>query len=112
MIPNIQELDQGLEEFGDLMECDEVIIFERATFLVISSYERVAHNDSKRKEKISNIMKSFKLSCRLVCLYTVLGINQKTVLIYHNFIYCKDLFNNNPKFNVPYSIYLFPQCLI
>lgn len=51
------------------MECDEVILFERATFLVISSYERVAHKDVTRLEKVSNIMKKLKFSCRLVFIF-------------------------------------------
>jgi len=48
------------------MECDEVLLFERATFLIISFCERAAHRDGHRFEKVSNIIKGFKLSCRLV----------------------------------------------
>lgn len=69
LVPNVQELDRCLRHFGDLIECNEVMIFERTTLLVVSSYTRVAHNDSRRFEKISNIMKKFKFSCRLVFLF-------------------------------------------
>jgi len=48
------------------MECNEVLLFDRATFLIISSYKRVTHVDEHRFEKVSNIIKGFKLSCRLV----------------------------------------------
>jgi Ras-related GTP-binding protein A/B len=51
------------------MECDEVLLFERATFLIISFCERASHRDVHRFEKVSNIIKGFKLSCRLVLLY-------------------------------------------
>lgn len=66
LIPNVQERDQTLKEFAELMECDEVILFDRDTFLIISSYDRVKHRDGQRSEKVSIIIKKFKLSCRLV----------------------------------------------
>ena len=45
-------------------DADEVLLFERATFLVISCCERKDHKDPHRLEKVSNIIKQFKLSCR------------------------------------------------
>lgn len=66
LIPNVQELEQSLKMFAELMECDEVLLFERATFLIISFCERARHRDGHRFEKVSNIIKGFKLSCRLV----------------------------------------------
>jgi len=50
--------------FVDLSEADEIVLFERATFLVISHSTRTSHRDTHRFEKISNIIKQFKLSCR------------------------------------------------
>jgi Ras-related GTP-binding protein A/B len=41
----------------------QVVLFERATFLVISNAVRIAHSDVHRFEKVSNIIKQFKLSC-------------------------------------------------
>lgn len=41
---------------------DEVVLFERATFLVIAHHTDVVHKDMNRFEKISNIVKQFKLS--------------------------------------------------
>lgn len=39
------------------------MLFERSTFLVISHHDAKGHEDSHRFEKISNIIKQFKLSC-------------------------------------------------
>lgn len=47
------------------MDADEVVLFERATFLVISHAcdQTKKARDPHRFEKISNIIKQFKLSC-------------------------------------------------
>lgn len=52
-----------MKRFADLLECDEVLLFERATFLIISGYERVPQRDPRRIEKVSNVIKKFKMSC-------------------------------------------------
>ena len=41
----------------------QVLLFEKATFLVIAHAERDSARDPHRFEKISNIIKQFKLSC-------------------------------------------------
>lgn len=56
-------VEQHLNEFADACDADEVVLFERATFLVISHVTRKEHLDPHRFEKISNIIKQFKLSC-------------------------------------------------
>ncbi|KAI5747974.1 hypothetical protein M8J77_020580 [Diaphorina citri] len=66
LIPNVKELEQSLHLFATLMDGDEVLLFERATFLVISHCQRKEHRDIHRFEKISNIIKQFKLSCSKV----------------------------------------------
>jgi len=63
MIPNIKTLENLLDKFSQICEADEVVLFERATFLVISHSTRKIHRDDHRFEKISNIIKQFKLSC-------------------------------------------------
>jgi len=77
LIPNAVELESRLDKFCALTEADEVVLFEKATFLVISHsdsyrYEKGqyntrdhmwCHQDPQRFEKISNIIKQFKLSC-------------------------------------------------
>jgi Ras-related GTP-binding protein A/B len=95
LIPNISLLETHLNKFCRICDADEVVLFERATFLVISHaqmkddrqpeqpliqdgddqqeagedsggdlhVQRTAHFDAHRFEKISNIVKQFKLSC-------------------------------------------------
>lgn len=63
LIPNVQQLEENLSTFADILDADEVLLFEKATFLVISYCERIQHRDVHRFEKISNIIKQFKLSC-------------------------------------------------
>jgi Ras-related GTP-binding protein A/B len=85
LIPNISILETHLNNFCRVCDADEVVLFERATFLVISQAQaadpvgsaagdenelgikphvkRTPHFDAHRHEKISNIVKQFKLSC-------------------------------------------------
>lgn len=63
LIPNVKQLEDTLANFTGIIDADEVLLFEKATFLVISHCERKQHKDIHRFEKISNIIKQFKLSC-------------------------------------------------
>lgn len=63
LIPNVDVLQRQLVAFGNICEADEVVMFEKATFLVISNSTKKEHTDLLRFEKISNIIKQFKLSC-------------------------------------------------
>lgn len=91
LIPNITLLETHLNNFCRICDAEEVVLFERATFLVIAHAEnnvessevvpqpsssttistaaipfhvkRAVHFDAHRFEKISNIVKQFKLSC-------------------------------------------------
>ncbi|CAB5358347.1 unnamed protein product [Rhizophagus irregularis] len=63
LIPNVRELESQLQNFATICEADEVMLFERTTFLVISHSSRIECSDIHRFEKISNYMKQFKLSC-------------------------------------------------
>jgi len=51
MIPNIKTLENLLDKFSQICEADEVVLFERATFLVISHSTRKIHRDDHRFEK-------------------------------------------------------------
>lgn len=66
LIPNVHELECNLAKFAEIINADEVLLFEKATFLVISYHQRKDHKDVHRFEKISNIIKQFKLSCSKV----------------------------------------------
>ena len=63
LIPNVKQMEANLELFCKICDADEVVLFERTTFLFISHFTLVAHEDVHRFEKISNIIKQFKLSC-------------------------------------------------
>ncbi|XP_049849467.1 ras-related GTP-binding protein A-like isoform X3 [Schistocerca gregaria] len=64
LIPDVRLLETRLEKLRKICEADEVILFERATFLVISHATNSSTSyDPYRFEKISNIIKQFKLSC-------------------------------------------------
>ncbi|CAG8445199.1 11755_t:CDS:2 [Ambispora leptoticha] len=63
LIPNVRLLETHLQNFATICEADEVVLFERTTFLVISHSTRIEHPDIHRFSKISNYIKQFKLSC-------------------------------------------------
>lgn len=63
LVPNIQLLENHLDKFCTLCQADEIVLFEKATFLVISHATHKEQEDVHRYEKISNIIKQFKLSC-------------------------------------------------
>ena len=57
-------------------QANEVLLFEKSTFLIIAHAQRADHRDVHRFEKISNIIKQFKLSCiKLAAQFTVSFFN-------------------------------------
>ncbi|KAJ9452531.1 Ras-related GTP-binding protein A [Diplonema papillatum] len=65
LVPQIETLQQLTDTFCSLCQADEVVLFERQTFLTILNSRRPsipAHPDDHRHEKISNIIKQFKLT--------------------------------------------------
>merc|ERR1712039_478696 len=56
-------MGRQLQHICHVCEADEVVLFEKNTFLLISHSSRKDMQDSHRFEKISNIVKQFKLSC-------------------------------------------------
>jgi len=63
LIPNVNDLQKNLKTFGALIQACEVVLFEHSTFLEIGHCSNWDHFDVHRFEKISNIIKQFKLSC-------------------------------------------------
>jgi Ras-related GTP-binding protein A/B len=63
LLPNIKQLELSLKRFCETVNANEVVLFEKSTFLVISHFDAMGHTDDHRFEKISNIIKQFKLSC-------------------------------------------------
>ena len=65
LVPNIERLENELEKFCKICEASEVVLFEKSTFLMVSHTKQSQHKstDKHRFEKLSNIIKHFKLSC-------------------------------------------------
>ncbi|KAJ5069572.1 ras-related gtp-binding a [Anaeramoeba ignava] len=63
LIPKIQLLEEHLHSFCQICDAEEVVLFERSTFLVISASSSKTYQDIHRFEKISKFIKHFKLSC-------------------------------------------------
>ena len=69
LVPDVQALRKiPLTHVAEVCDADEIVVFERGTYLVIShatrpSLPQISVNDTHRFEKLSNIIKQFKLSC-------------------------------------------------
>uniref|UniRef100_A0A6B2LB95 GTP-binding protein n=1 Tax=Arcella intermedia TaxID=1963864 RepID=A0A6B2LB95_9EUKA len=65
LVPNAELIKEHLTEFMNTIGAEEVILFEKASFLDISHTTRneETFKDTHRYERISNIVKMFKLSC-------------------------------------------------
>jgi Ras-related GTP-binding protein A/B len=66
LVPNLSVIETQLASLGAIIEADEIMLFERTSFLVISSWtssegDRNPYGD--RFERFSNILKTFKHSC-------------------------------------------------
>lgn len=69
LIPNMDLFNDNLVKFNKVLDAEEIILFEKTTFLVISSTTSIQEElngsqelDPKRFEKISNIIKTYKQS--------------------------------------------------
>jgi len=90
LIPDMEVLENNLNEFCRICDADEIVLFERATFLVISHATHKSHRDVHRFEKISNIIKQFKLSCsKSMAQFQAMEVSN------NNFIAFVDLFTAN-----------------
>ncbi|KAG2199702.1 hypothetical protein INT47_012838 [Mucor saturninus] len=64
LIPNINALQASLDTFCKICGADEIVLFEKTTFLVIANSATIHHPDVHRFEKISSIIKQFNLCTR------------------------------------------------
>ena len=70
MIPNLVVIEKFLRAFAQTISAEEIVLFERSTFLTVTSVDTTVPNSSTpeetanpnpdRHERISNIMKSYK----------------------------------------------------
>jgi len=63
LIPRLGPIKQALQQLCTICESDEIVIFEKHTFLVVCQAERKEMRDKHRLEKVSNVVKAFKLRC-------------------------------------------------
>lgn len=63
LIPNTDFIKSSLKEFCNICACDEIVLFEKETFLTIAYHESKKTKDILKYERLSNIMKQFKLTC-------------------------------------------------
>ncbi|KAH6665832.1 Gtr1/RagA G protein conserved region-domain-containing protein [Halenospora varia] len=65
LVPNLDQIEKHLGSLGKLIQAEEVLLFERTSFLVVSSWTSNigAQNPTHdRNERLSNIIKNFKQS--------------------------------------------------
>ncbi|KAL9105399.1 MAG: hypothetical protein Q9227_009417 [Pyrenula ochraceoflavens] len=63
MIPNLFVIERFLDAFAEKIGAEEIVLFERSTFLTVTSVVTPLGKDNPngdRHERISNIMKTFK----------------------------------------------------
>ena len=60
---NLSSIKDSLKNYAIACDAEEVILFEKNTFLLTCSYSNKKIQDEQRFEKISHIIKKFKLSC-------------------------------------------------
>lgn len=97
LIPNMSTYEKNLSKLTGVLEAQEIILFEKTTFLVICSSNNNDNNeitlingnntdnnklDPKRFEKISNIMKNFKQSAtKLKSQFKTLTLNDSLFIV-------------------------------
>lgn len=65
LIPNLSEITRHLATLGNLIDAEEILLFERSSFLVVSHWCSTVgeiNPTSDRYERLSNIIKNFKQS--------------------------------------------------
>ncbi|KAH8805760.1 Gtr1/RagA G protein conserved region-domain-containing protein [Xylogone sp. PMI_703] len=65
LVPNLDEIEKHLSSLGTLIQAEEVLLFERSSFLVVSNWvSKVGEVNptTDRFERLSNIIKNFKQS--------------------------------------------------
>ncbi|CAJ1420984.1 unnamed protein product [Effrenium voratum] len=64
LVPDPDVLQKHVNFICETLHADELVIFEKNTFLVISRAQFKEMQDQYRFEKLSNIIKQYKLSCQ------------------------------------------------
>jgi len=65
LVPNLDQIEKHLGSLGKIIGAEEILLFERSSFLVVSSWTSeigTQNPTSDRFERLSNIVKTFKQS--------------------------------------------------
>ena len=89
-IPKLDKVKELLKKFVSACWADEVVLLEKNTLIKICSYNDKELNDNERFEKMSEILKRFKYSCKIDS-SVFKDITIKTV---NNTIYIDEFENN------------------
>ena len=89
-IPKLDKVKELLKKFVSACWADEVVLLEKNTLIKICSYNDKELNDNERFEKMSEILKRFKYSCKIDS-SVFKDITVKTV---NNTIYIDEFENN------------------
>ncbi|CAD8136723.1 unnamed protein product [Paramecium pentaurelia] len=65
LLPDRDIIHNSLKSFCNQCNCDEVVLFEKQSYLVIDFVDVNEKKDILKYERISNIIKQFKLSCKM-----------------------------------------------
>ncbi|CAK55827.1 unnamed protein product (macronuclear) [Paramecium tetraurelia] len=79
LIPDRDIIHNSLKTFCTKCSCDEVVLFEKQSYLVIDFVDVNEKKDILKYERISNIIKQFKLSCKMaqIDIQTIMVKSQK-----------------------------------
>ena len=72
LIPNVTQLEQNLENFASIIDADEVLLFERATFLVSTVFLMFKPMKIKHKSGPLPIIKK-ELDCQQCLSFKTMG---------------------------------------
>ena len=67
MIPVLKHMKRGIRDFGSINDCEEIVLFEKETFLIVANYTKNGTPEDVcygRYEQITGIFKSLKLNCK------------------------------------------------
>ncbi|KAG9243224.1 Gtr1/RagA G protein conserved region-domain-containing protein [Calycina marina] len=65
LVPNLDQIEKHLGSLGKIISAEEILLFERSSFLVVSSWTSTIggmNPTTDRFERLSNIVKTFKQS--------------------------------------------------
>ncbi|CAD8052072.1 unnamed protein product [Paramecium sonneborni] len=75
LLPERDIIRKSLKSLCNKCSCDEIVLFEKQSYLVIDFEDLSEKKDILKYERISNIIKQFKLSCKTA------AIDIKTIMV-------------------------------